>query len=155
MPFEIVPFEETMLPDAGRLLAFRHQQHRTVRPELPARFEDPETARAAVEEREAQIVAAVGRAAAAGQAALVAEGVALRGEAQRDEKGDGRDDDDFWGRGFHKQWVKQVLGSTSGELEFEMGHVIRKIAGSSSGFRPDRRRARVPSAADMTADQRG
>src|SRR5438128_331998 len=46
---EIVSFDEAMLPEAAALLALRHQRQRAVRPELPAVFEDPSAARAAVE----------------------------------------------------------------------------------------------------------
>ena len=49
MALEIVPFEAGMLDQAGELFALRHQRQRTLRPELPARFEQPEYARAAVE----------------------------------------------------------------------------------------------------------
>jgi GNAT superfamily N-acetyltransferase len=37
---ELLPFEESHLPDAGRLLAERHRRHRLDEPLLPARFED-------------------------------------------------------------------------------------------------------------------
>ena len=40
---EVLPFDESHLPDAGRLLAQRHRRHRTAEPHLPARFEDPGT----------------------------------------------------------------------------------------------------------------
>lgn len=48
-PFDILPFDDPMLPEAGALLALRHGRLRATRPELPARFEDPEAARAAVD----------------------------------------------------------------------------------------------------------
>ncbi|QWZ06341.1 GNAT family N-acetyltransferase [Nocardioides panacis] len=40
---EVLPFDESHLPDAGRLLAARHRRHRAAEPHLPARFEDPVT----------------------------------------------------------------------------------------------------------------
>ena len=49
MAVQILPFHPGMLADAGTLLAERHRQHRLSFPELPKRFEDPATARAAVE----------------------------------------------------------------------------------------------------------
>lgn len=49
MPIDIVPFHADLIPEAGALLAQRHRRDRAVLPELPARFEDPATARAAVE----------------------------------------------------------------------------------------------------------
>lgn len=47
---EIVPFSEEHLADAGRLLAARHRRQRAIEPRLPERFEDPDVARAEVEE---------------------------------------------------------------------------------------------------------
>ena len=41
---EILPFDESHLPDAARLLAERHRGHRVVQPLLSKRFEDPEVA---------------------------------------------------------------------------------------------------------------
>jgi GNAT superfamily N-acetyltransferase len=38
---EVLPFDESHLPDASRLLAERHRRHRLDEPLLPARFEDP------------------------------------------------------------------------------------------------------------------
>jgi hypothetical protein len=49
MPFDILPFGDPMIPEAGALLALRHERLRASRPESPARFEEPEAARAAVE----------------------------------------------------------------------------------------------------------
>jgi ribosomal protein S18 acetylase RimI-like enzyme len=49
MKFSIVPFTNDLLPHAGELLAERHRKDRLVYPELPARFEDPQTAARAVE----------------------------------------------------------------------------------------------------------
>jgi GNAT superfamily N-acetyltransferase len=40
-PLEVLPFDESHLPDAGRLLAGRHRRHRAAEPHLPARFQDP------------------------------------------------------------------------------------------------------------------
>ena len=40
---ELLPFDESHLPDAGRLLAERHRRHRVDEPLLPQRFEDPAT----------------------------------------------------------------------------------------------------------------
>ncbi|MFN8484020.1 MAG: GNAT family N-acetyltransferase [Anaerolineae bacterium] len=48
MRLEIVPFEEAMLPDAGRLLALRHRRDRAALPLLPDRFEDATVAETAV-----------------------------------------------------------------------------------------------------------
>lgn len=45
---EVVPFEQSHLPDAGRLLAARHRRHRQVEPLLPARYEEPAEAQDAV-----------------------------------------------------------------------------------------------------------
>lgn len=49
MKFEILPFTENMIPEAGRLLAERHKRNRLMLPLLPARFEDPLVAAKAVE----------------------------------------------------------------------------------------------------------
>lgn len=38
---ELLPFDESHVPDAGRLLADRHRAHRRAEPLLPARHEDP------------------------------------------------------------------------------------------------------------------
>lgn len=46
---QITPFTEDMLPAAGALLAQRHRGDRLVLPELPARFEDPAIAAAAIQ----------------------------------------------------------------------------------------------------------
>ena len=40
---EVLPFDESHLPDAGRLLAARHRRHRAVEPLLPARSRTPRT----------------------------------------------------------------------------------------------------------------
>ena len=40
---EVLPFDESHLPDAGRLLAARHRRHRAVEPHLPVRYEDAGT----------------------------------------------------------------------------------------------------------------
>jgi GNAT superfamily N-acetyltransferase len=40
---EVLPFDESHLPDAGRLLAARHRRNRAVEPHLPVRYEDPGT----------------------------------------------------------------------------------------------------------------
>ena len=45
---EVLPFDESHLPDAGRLLAARHRRHRAAEPHLPVRFEDPGTCADAV-----------------------------------------------------------------------------------------------------------
>lgn len=45
---EVLAFDETHLPDAGRLLAERHRRHRVAEPLLPTRFEDPAVAEAEV-----------------------------------------------------------------------------------------------------------
>src|SRR5436190_1094270 len=45
----VVPFDDTMLPAAGELLAARHRAHRAALPTLPDRFGEPATARRAVE----------------------------------------------------------------------------------------------------------
>lgn len=50
MGIEIVPFHEELLPGAADLLAGRQKRDRTVSPLLPARFEQPKTAMAAVRE---------------------------------------------------------------------------------------------------------
>jgi ribosomal protein S18 acetylase RimI-like enzyme len=44
----IVPFSDGLLPQAGELLARRHQRDRVVFPGLPARFEGPAVARKAI-----------------------------------------------------------------------------------------------------------
>ena len=49
MSIEIISFHEALITQAGELLAARHKRDRSVLPELPARFEDPQTAGAAVE----------------------------------------------------------------------------------------------------------
>ncbi len=49
MKTKYLPFTESMLPNAGRLLAERHARHRKSLPLLPARFEDPQIATKAVE----------------------------------------------------------------------------------------------------------
>ena len=46
--FEIVPFENEMVAEAGRLLAQRHRRDRATLPDLPAGFEAPAAAAAAV-----------------------------------------------------------------------------------------------------------
>lgn len=66
MELEIVPFDESALDGAGRLLAGRHARHREAAPLLPARFERPEVAAEA-------IGAALRRPHAAGVAALDGE----------------------------------------------------------------------------------
>jgi ribosomal protein S18 acetylase RimI-like enzyme len=48
MSYDILPFTEDMLSEAGHLFARRHQHNRQVSPELPARFEDPAVATGAV-----------------------------------------------------------------------------------------------------------
>lgn len=45
---QIIPFDSDLIPEAGALLAQRHARDRVVLAELPARFEDPATATAAV-----------------------------------------------------------------------------------------------------------
>jgi GNAT superfamily N-acetyltransferase len=50
MRAKILPFSEEHLPDAGRLLAARHQRHRVAEPLLSPRFEAPGTAEAEVAE---------------------------------------------------------------------------------------------------------
>jgi hypothetical protein len=45
---EVIPFDQSHLPDAGRLLAARHRRHRQVEPLLPARYEEPAEAQDAV-----------------------------------------------------------------------------------------------------------
>ena len=45
---EIFPFDDSHLPDAGRLLSERHHRHRTAEPLLPPRHEDVADAQAAV-----------------------------------------------------------------------------------------------------------
>ena len=46
--FEIVPFDEELVADASRLLAQRHRRDRATLPDLPAGFETPAAAAAAV-----------------------------------------------------------------------------------------------------------
>ncbi len=45
---EVLPFDETHLPDAGRLLAERHRRHRAAEPLVSARHEDPAAAQTEV-----------------------------------------------------------------------------------------------------------
>ena len=45
----IIPFQPDLVPEAGNLLALRHQRDRTHLPTLPTRFEDPIVASKAVE----------------------------------------------------------------------------------------------------------
>jgi hypothetical protein len=47
--FQIIPFTDEMLPEAGELLALRQGRLRATCPELPAAFAEPAAARAAVE----------------------------------------------------------------------------------------------------------
>jgi GNAT superfamily N-acetyltransferase len=47
--FEILPFNASMLPEAGALFALRHQRLRATHPELPVAFEAPDAARPVVE----------------------------------------------------------------------------------------------------------
>ena len=49
MKTEYIPFTESMLPEAGSLLAQRHARNRKSLPLLPARFENPQIATKAVE----------------------------------------------------------------------------------------------------------
>jgi ribosomal protein S18 acetylase RimI-like enzyme len=49
MKTELIPFTKELLPDAGKLLAQRHQHNRLALPELPARFEDANVAAKAIE----------------------------------------------------------------------------------------------------------
>ncbi|MFN8472969.1 MAG: GNAT family N-acetyltransferase [Anaerolineae bacterium] len=60
---ELVPFDNAMLPDAGRLLALRHAHDRAALPTLPSRFEEAAVAakavRAALDRPMAQGFAAV------------------------------------------------------------------------------------------------
>jgi len=49
MKTEYLPFTESMIPEAGRLLAKRHTHNRRNLPLLPVRFEDPQIAAKAVE----------------------------------------------------------------------------------------------------------
>src|SRR5215208_5790434 len=49
MKTEYLPFTTDMIPEAGRLLAERHQRNRVQIPELPFRFEDPQVACKALE----------------------------------------------------------------------------------------------------------
>jgi hypothetical protein len=46
--FHVIPFNDGLLPQAGGLLARRHQRDRVALPGLPARFEDPAVAREAI-----------------------------------------------------------------------------------------------------------
>jgi ribosomal protein S18 acetylase RimI-like enzyme len=48
MNIEIIPFHDDLIAQAGELLAARHRRDRSALPELPARFEDPQTASAAI-----------------------------------------------------------------------------------------------------------
>jgi ribosomal protein S18 acetylase RimI-like enzyme len=48
-PFDLVPFSDRHLDEAAALLAQRHRRDRAACPLLPARFEEPAAARAAVE----------------------------------------------------------------------------------------------------------
>ena len=45
---ELLPFDASHVPDAGRLLAARHRAHRQAEPLLPARYEDPAACEAEV-----------------------------------------------------------------------------------------------------------
>ena len=45
---DVIPFDQSHVPDAGRLLAARHRRHRQVEPLLPARYEEPAEAQDAV-----------------------------------------------------------------------------------------------------------
>jgi ribosomal protein S18 acetylase RimI-like enzyme len=47
---EVVPFSDTHLDDAARLLAARQARHRETEPALPERFEDPAAAREEIEQ---------------------------------------------------------------------------------------------------------
>jgi ribosomal protein S18 acetylase RimI-like enzyme len=49
MRYELVPFADRFLDEAALLLARRHERDRAALPLLPARFEEPEAARVAVE----------------------------------------------------------------------------------------------------------
>lgn len=49
MPIEIIPFSAELLPQAGVLLAQRHQRDRARLPMLPARFAEPAVASQAIE----------------------------------------------------------------------------------------------------------
>ena len=49
MSIQIVPFQPDLLPQAGALLAQRHQRDRAVFPMLPARFGEPSMACKAIE----------------------------------------------------------------------------------------------------------
>ena len=44
MKYEILPLKADMIPQAGTLLAKRHQRHRRQFPSLPRRFEEVEIA---------------------------------------------------------------------------------------------------------------
>ena len=61
--YEIIPFDEALMADAGALLAARHRRDRQTLPELPERFEDPSVAAGAV-------TASFGQAGASGVAAV-------------------------------------------------------------------------------------
>lgn len=49
MKTKLLPFTQEMIPEAGELLAKRHQRNREILPVLPARFEQPEVAKKAIE----------------------------------------------------------------------------------------------------------
>lgn len=49
MKIEYISFAESMIPEAGKLLADRHARNRKVLPLLPIRFEDPQVATKAVQ----------------------------------------------------------------------------------------------------------
>ncbi|HET7144386.1 MAG TPA: hypothetical protein VFI68_10235, partial [Anaerolineales bacterium] len=49
MKTEFIPFTENMIPEAGKLLAERHNRNRVRLPLLPVRFEDSSVATKAVE----------------------------------------------------------------------------------------------------------
>lgn len=63
MSIEIIPLTEDLIPQCGELLAGRQERDRRILPQLPARFEDPQVAAAAV-------VAALARKHARGVAAV-------------------------------------------------------------------------------------
>jgi len=48
MRYEIIPFEDSLIPVAGESLALRHRGDRQALPALPERFSHPETASTAV-----------------------------------------------------------------------------------------------------------
>ncbi len=48
MHFEIIPFDDSLIPAAGELLALRHRGDRLALPALPERFSDPDTASTAI-----------------------------------------------------------------------------------------------------------